>query len=89
MAATGKTMRKLATGLIKVYQYCISPFFPARCRFAPTCSEYAVQALERHGMIRGGWLATRRICRCHPWHPGGHDPVPDSPPSTQATRTHG
>jgi hypothetical protein len=89
MATPGQALRKLATGLIRLYQYCISPFLPARCRFVPTCSEYTLQAVERHGLWRGGWLGCKRICRCHPWHPGGYDPVPDKTHSTQATRTHG
>lgn len=62
--------------LIKVYQYAISPMLGRNCRFHPNCSEYAVEALQRHGAIKGLWLATRRVGRCHPWHPGGYDPVP-------------
>jgi len=94
MAAIGKAMRKLACCLIRGYQYLVSPFLPPRCRFAPTCSEYAVQAIQRHGLWRGTRLATRRICRCHPWHPGGYDPVPpaeqgDRAHPTQANRPHG
>ncbi|REJ35749.1 MAG: membrane protein insertion efficiency factor YidD [Bacillota bacterium] len=68
-------MRKLLIGLIRLYQKAISPLFPPSCRFYPTCSTYAVQALERHGVVRGGWMAVRRISKCHPWHPGGYDPV--------------
>lgn len=62
--------------LIRVYQYGISPFLGRSCRFEPSCSEYAVESLERYGIIRGLWLAIRRVGRCHPWHPGGYDPVP-------------
>lgn len=62
-------------GLIRLYQKLISPLFPARCRFYPTCSAYAVQAVERYGVLRGGWLTARRLSKCHPWHPGGYDPV--------------
>jgi putative membrane protein insertion efficiency factor len=62
--------------LVRAYQLAISPMLPPSCRFHPTCSEYALEALQRHGAVRGGWLALRRIFRCHPWHPGGHDPVP-------------
>ena len=58
------------------YRWCISPLLPMACRFHPSCSEYAGEALERHGLWRGGWLSARRLCRCGPWHPGGHDPVP-------------
>lgn len=54
----------------------VSAATPARCRFAPTCSAYAATALAQHGAVRGGWLAARRVARCHPFHPGGHDPVP-------------
>jgi putative membrane protein insertion efficiency factor len=62
--------------LVRGYQLAISPMLPPSCRFHPTCSCYAIEALQRHGALRGGWLALRRISRCHPWHPGGHDPVP-------------
>lgn len=62
--------------LVKIYQYAISPMLGRSCRFDPSCSEYAVEALQRHGAVKGIWLATRRIGRCHPWHPGGYDPVP-------------
>ncbi len=68
--------RWTATAMIRVYQLFISPLFPASCRYTPTCSAYAVEAIERHGVIRGSWLAARRIARCHPFRPGGHDPVP-------------
>jgi putative membrane protein insertion efficiency factor len=63
-------------GLVRGYQILLSPMFPPSCRFHPSCSDYALEALERHGPSRGTWLATRRIARCHPWCPGGHDPVP-------------
>lgn len=63
-------------GLIRVYQRVLRPVVPPSCRFAPTCSEYAHGALLRYGIVRGGWLALRRIGRCNPWHPGGYDPVP-------------
>lgn len=62
--------------LIRVYQYAVSPMLGARCRFDPSCSQYAAEALLRHGLLRGLWLAVSRIGRCHPWHPGGYDPVP-------------
>lgn len=61
---------------IHVYRTYISPLTPPSCRFTPTCSQYAITSLERYGAIRGGWLALRRIVRCHPWNPGGYDPVP-------------
>lgn len=68
--------RELLRALVRAYRYFISPLLPAACRFHPSCSEYAEQALQCHGALRGGWLAARRVCRCGPWHPGGFDPVP-------------
>lgn len=62
--------------LIRGYQVAISPLFPAACRYHPTCSEYAVEAVRRYGVLRGGWMAAKRIGRCHPFRPGGYDPVP-------------
>ncbi|HEX8961982.1 MAG TPA: membrane protein insertion efficiency factor YidD [Rhodocyclaceae bacterium] len=62
--------------LVKLYRYAISPLLGNNCRFEPSCSEYAVEALQRHGAGKGLWLAIRRLGRCHPWHPGGYDPVP-------------
>ena len=70
-------MKQIALLLIRFYQRCISPLFPAKCRFYPTCSAYAFTAIERFGFFRGGWLALRRILKCHPFHPGGFDPVPE------------
>jgi putative membrane protein insertion efficiency factor len=67
---------RLLLVLIKMYRYCLSPLLGPSCRFLPTCSEYALQAIEKHGSGYGGWLAIKRIARCHPWHPGGYDPVP-------------
>lgn len=62
--------------LIRAYQFAISPLLGNRCRFDPSCSEYSMDALRRYGLFRGLWLTVRRIGRCHPWHPGGYDPVP-------------
>ncbi len=62
--------------LVRLYQRLVSPLLPPAGRFHPTCSAYAAAALERHGAARGGWLALRRLARCHPFHPGGIDPVP-------------
>lgn len=62
--------------LVKFYQYCISPLKPPCCRFTPTCSQYALQALRKHGPIKGSWLTLKRILRCHPWGGSGYDPVP-------------
>jgi putative membrane protein insertion efficiency factor len=69
-------------GVLRLYQRLISPLLGPRCRFAPSCSQYAVQALQSHGALRGSWLAVRRVGRCHPWNPGGHDPVP--PPTARS-----
>jgi uncharacterized protein len=63
-------------GLIRGYRRFISPLFPPTCRFQPTCSQYAVEAIATYGTIKGSWLALNRILRCHPFHPGGYDPVP-------------
>ena len=69
-------MKNLLLGLIVLYRYTLSPMLGRHCRFAPSCSAYAEDALRMHGVLGGGWLAGRRICRCHPWNPGGFDPVP-------------
>ncbi|MBR1644209.1 MAG: membrane protein insertion efficiency factor YidD [Bacteroidales bacterium] len=63
-------------GLIRFYQVAISPLLPAACRYTPTCSQYAIEAIVKHGPLRGGWLALRRILRCHPFGGSGYDPVP-------------
>lgn len=68
--------RLIAVLLIKGYRRFISPAFPPSCRFTPTCSSYALTSIERYGLIRGGWMSLRRVGRCHPWNPGGYDPVP-------------
>ncbi len=67
---------KLLRLAVRGYRFFLSPLLPPSCRFHPSCSEYAEQALARHGALRGGWLMARRICRCGPWHSGGYDPVP-------------
>ncbi|CAN5469318.1 membrane protein insertion efficiency factor YidD [soil metagenome] len=69
-------MRRVAMLMIRGYQKFISPFFPPSCRFEPTCSTYGYEAIEKYGIIKGGWMAFRRILRCHPWNRGGYDPVP-------------
>jgi putative membrane protein insertion efficiency factor len=67
---------RMLIGLMRVYQYSLSPLLPGACRYTPTCSEYGVQALQRHGALRGGWLTLKRILSCNPWGGHGHDPVP-------------
>jgi len=69
-------MKRLLLSLLRGYQYALRPLMGANCRFYPSCSDYAREAIERHGALRGGWLASRRLLRCHPYHPGGYDPVP-------------
>lgn len=71
-------MQTVILGMIRIYRYCISPLLGPHCRFHPSCSSYAEEAIARFGPLRGGWLALKRIGRCHPWHSGGHDPVPPS-----------
>ncbi len=71
-------MRKLLIGLIQLYRYTLSPFIGQHCRYTPSCSQYAIEAIRLHGSWRGSWLAIKRVGSCHPWHPGGYDPVPDS-----------
>ena len=70
-------MRKALTALIRVYQWVLSPFLGHHCRFYPSCSHYAIEAIDKHGPGKGVWLALKRIMRCHPWHAGGVDPVPE------------
>lgn len=62
--------------LVRIYQWVLSPLLPSSCRYTPTCSQYAIQALQKYGPFKGGWLALQRIGRCHPWGGHGHDPVP-------------
>ncbi len=72
----GKLIAEALVLPIRFYQMAISPHFPAACRYTPTCSAYAIEALRTHGPLKGVWLAARRICRCHPWGGSGYDPVP-------------
>jgi putative membrane protein insertion efficiency factor len=69
-------MKQILVFLVRGYQIMISPYFPSSCRYQPTCSHYAIDALQKHGAIKGTWLSTKRILRCHPWAEGGLDPVP-------------
>jgi putative membrane protein insertion efficiency factor len=68
--------KNLALLCINIYRHAISPFLSPSCRYVPTCSEYALIAIRRYGFLKGGWMSVKRISRCHPWHPGGYDPVP-------------
>ena len=92
--ARRSTVGRIMIAAVRAYQRFLSPLRPPTCRFTPSCSAYAATAIERYGPLRGGWLATRRLLRCGPWHPGGHDPVPplvdrpgDSTPIDAATST--
>ena len=73
-------MRRILIGLVKGYRLLLSPWLGASCRFEPTCSQYSLQALEKHGAAAGSYLTVRRLARCHPWCEGGHDPVPQQLP---------
>ncbi|HAC15104.1 MAG TPA: membrane protein insertion efficiency factor YidD [Bacteroidetes bacterium] len=78
-------MRHILVFLVRGYQIMISPYFPSSCRYQPTCSQYAIDALKNHGALKGTWLTTKRILRCHPWAKGGHDPVPPAKSNANAT----
>lgn len=80
-----KIARTTAIGIIQFYRAGISPYLPPHCRYTPTCSSYAMDAITRFGIVRGGWLAMKRIGRCHPWHDGGYDPVPEHPQHPKQT----
>lgn len=77
-------LKRLLIGVLRAYQYLVSPFMPPSCRFYPSCSHYAVEAVERHGAIKGSWLTAWRLLRCNPWGGCGYDPVPDK---REASRT--
>lgn len=69
-------LKRVALGLIRLYQNTISKVLPPSCRFYPSCSHYGYEAIEKYGVMKGGWMAIKRVSRCHPFHPGGYDPVP-------------
>jgi putative membrane protein insertion efficiency factor len=75
-------MQTLLIALVRAYRFLLSPWVGDACRFQPTCSQYALDALAEHGALKGTWLTARRLGRCHPFHPGGHDPVPHSLPAS-------
>ena len=77
----------LLIALVKFYKIIISPWLPMACRYTPTCSEYAMEALKKYGAIKGGWLAVKRISSCHPWGGHGYDPVPARPAADNCQRT--
>lgn len=76
MSYPNQAMRKIVLALIRLYQFLLSPLLGQNCRFYPTCSNYTYQAIEKYGVLRGGWLGIKRIARCGPWTKGGYDPVP-------------
>jgi putative membrane protein insertion efficiency factor len=76
----------LAVLPVRLYRWILSPVLPGACRFLPTCSAYAIEAVERHGLIQGGWLSAKRLCRCHPWGGHGYDPVPETDPHNSIHR---
>lgn len=81
-------MRQILIALIKLYRYALSPYLAPSCRYTPTCSSYAIEAVQRFGIFRGSWMAMRRISRCHPWHAAGYDPVPDNDNLTMTRKEH-
>jgi len=85
VALLNRLLSRLLQGLVRLYQLTLSPFIGNQCRFHPTCSRYAMEALERHGPWRGSWLAATRLCRCHPFAEGGFDAVPDSNPTLETS----
>jgi putative membrane protein insertion efficiency factor len=80
-------LARLLIGIVRFYQLAISPWLPAACRYTPTCSAYAIDALRQHGALRGTWLAARRLTRCHPWGGFGWDPVPPATPEADERPT--
>ncbi len=81
-------LTRLLSAPIRIYRLFVSPVLPPHCRYWPTCSDYALQALRRHGPAKGGWLAVRRLARCHPWGGSGYDPVPGTDELCSTERSH-
>ncbi|MBV1775593.1 membrane protein insertion efficiency factor YidD [Burkholderiaceae bacterium DAT-1] len=77
-------MSRLLIALLKAYRVLLSPLLGSNCRFTPTCSQYAIEAIDKHGTFHGSWLTMRRLCRCHPWGGHGHDPVPPVMPGSHS-----
>ena len=77
-------MRTILIAFVKVYRFVLSPFIGQHCRFTPTCSQYAIEAIEEYGAMKGSWMAVRRLSKCHPFHTGGWDPVPENPVNTKS-----
>lgn len=86
--ATRSPLAWALRAFVQAYRWTISPLLGPSCRYYPTCSAYALDALDEHGAVRGAWLATKRICRCHPWHEGGYDPVPRRADGARACARH-
>jgi hypothetical protein len=84
--AAGMTVARGLIFLIQLYRHMVSPLRPASCRFMPTCSQYAVQALTEYGLVRGSWLSAARLAKCGPWHQGGWDPIPERRPESRTCR---
>ena len=82
-------MKSLLILLLRAYKLGISPYLGQNCRFYPSCSDYAAEAIQLHGALKGSGLAARRLCKCHPWHPGGLDPVPNSSNKPSSAAGHG
>jgi putative membrane protein insertion efficiency factor len=82
-------VKALLLMLLRGYQLGISPFLGQKCRFFPSCSNYAVEAIQEYGALKGSALATKRLCKCHPWHPGGFDPVPKKSSNNSSATAHG
>ncbi len=89
MGVMSKAFSMLAVGLIRIYQVTLSPWLGRRCRHLPSCSAYALEAIERFGPLRGGWLGVKRLARCHPWGTSGYDPVPQESLDEESPRKPG